>query len=59
MGAVMNQARSVSAKRPLGIGRWLGAVAEELGRLIEVLGPQPQLKPVPVRVRSGRSRGAR
>ncbi|GJD70415.1 hypothetical protein MMMDOFMJ_3362 [Methylobacterium gnaphalii] len=51
----MNRTRSASAaKRPSSIERWLGAAAEGLGRLLEALGPQPQLKPVPVRVRPGR-----
>ena len=55
----MKQTRSASAQRQPGIGKWIDAAAEGLGRLLEAFGPQPQLKPIPVKVRSGRAPGAR
>lgn len=49
----MHQTRTASAKRPLrsGLGKLAAALAERLNRMVDALGPQPRLQPVPVRIR--------
>lgn len=48
----MTQPRTASAQQPpaTGAGKLAGAVLKGLTRMLEALGLQPQLRPVPVRV---------
>ncbi|GJE55666.1 MULTISPECIES: hypothetical protein [Methylobacterium] len=53
----MHQTRTASAKSAA--GKLADAIVEGLSRVLDALGPQQQLQPIPVRVRSGRVPGRR